>query len=173
MNWLPIETAPKDGTEILVMDGVYGVHGAVWKHHRGKTDWFHHCNLGWIPSARYWMPLPPAPTNKSPHVQPIKELDQGGSQLPSPAAWIHVTGIGRNSLTTPKQTNNEQVPLWTTPQLTPEVEEQAAMYQWLRNNLDNDQALEELYKHGGDAPTPEEFDAAVRAAMKSPPRTTT
>lgn len=59
--WQPIETAPKDGTEIIVMDGVGGIHGAKWYSYRGKTDWFHHTNLGWIPSANRWMPLPAAP----------------------------------------------------------------------------------------------------------------
>jgi hypothetical protein len=60
-TWQPIKTAPKDGTEILVMDSVSGVYGAVWATHRGRADWFQHRNMGWIPAACYWMPIPPAP----------------------------------------------------------------------------------------------------------------
>ena len=49
---------PKDGTDLLIKDGVGGVHGAKWTTYRGKTDWFHHTNLGWLPSAKVWQPLP-------------------------------------------------------------------------------------------------------------------
>ena len=61
-KWKPIATAPKDGTDIIVRDGVGGVHGAKWTTHKGITDWFHHCNLEWIPSAKWWMPMLPAST---------------------------------------------------------------------------------------------------------------
>lgn len=57
-TWMPIATAPKDGTEILIKDGVGGVHGAVWTSYRGMTDWFHHTNRGWLPSAKLWQHLP-------------------------------------------------------------------------------------------------------------------
>ena len=57
-QWQPIETAPKDGTEVLVMDLLGGIHGAKW--HNG-CGWYHHRNLGWLPSAKYWMPLPEYP----------------------------------------------------------------------------------------------------------------
>lgn len=42
----------------------------------------------------------------------------------------------------------------------------AARYRWLRENLDNTEALEELYEYPGDIPTAEEFDAAIDVAMK-------
>jgi len=46
------------------------------------------------------------------------------------------------------------------------AQEDAARYRWLRENLDNTEALEELYEYPGDIPTAEEFDAAIDAAMK-------
>ena len=42
----------------------------------------------------------------------------------------------------------------------------AARYRWLRENLDNTEALEELYEYPGDIPTAEEFDAAIDNATK-------
>ena len=42
----------------------------------------------------------------------------------------------------------------------------AARYRWLRENLDNTEALEELYEYPGDIPTAEEFDAAIDNAMQ-------
>lgn len=56
--WQPIDSAPKDGTEIIIKDGVGGIHGAVWMSYQGKYGWFHHKNLGWIPTAKMWMPIP-------------------------------------------------------------------------------------------------------------------
>ena len=42
----------------------------------------------------------------------------------------------------------------------------AARYRWLRENLDNTEAPEELYEYLGDIPTAEEFDAAIDSAIK-------
>jgi len=58
--------------------------------------------------------------------------------------------------------------LYTAPQ-SAEVELDAARYRWLRANLNNPDALAELYKHGGYAPSPEEFDAAIDAALGKKP----
>ena len=41
----------------------------------------------------------------------------------------------------------------------------AKRYRWLRENLNNTEALEELYKHPGDVPTAEQFDAAIDDAI--------
>ena len=60
-EWQPIDTAPKDGTEIVVMDGVGGIHGAIWTQWKGRDDWFTYTNYGWLPSASYWIPKPTKP----------------------------------------------------------------------------------------------------------------
>lgn len=43
--------------------------------------------------------------------------------------------------------------------------EDAKRYRWLRENLNNTEALEELYKHPGDIPTAEQLDAAIDDAI--------
>lgn len=87
MNWLPIETAPQDGTEILV-SGAEGLSIARWDektHGPGSSGyvqrpgWVGRCNGYDIPdegwdtgngytlelnaenAPLYWMPLPPPP----------------------------------------------------------------------------------------------------------------
>ncbi len=60
MTWQPIETAPKDGTEVLVWDG-YGVKIAWWEPYRRTTGgvWFYDGdNYTW---PTHWMPLPEEP----------------------------------------------------------------------------------------------------------------
>ena len=42
----------------------------------------------------------------------------------------------------------------------------AKRYRWLRENLNNTEALEELYKHPGDIPTAEQFDEAIDEAIR-------
>ncbi len=65
MNWQPIETAPKDGTEILaarqprqfdwwIMDVV----SYAWEDENGHW-WQHDGNRAWQPT--HWMPLPSPP----------------------------------------------------------------------------------------------------------------
>jgi hypothetical protein len=64
MKWQPIETAPKDGTQVLLCsDG-----GAVWMGHWvGRSGAYkingwtrYNCvDIGWEPSN--WMPLPEPP----------------------------------------------------------------------------------------------------------------
>ena len=72
MEWKPIETAPKDGSEILLcrqtnVDGMPVVHFGVfcqvaawWE---GEESWVVYCNLVAEPSLHFepshWMPLPP------------------------------------------------------------------------------------------------------------------
>lgn len=41
----------------------------------------------------------------------------------------------------------------------------AERYRWLRENLNNTEALEELYKYPGDVPTAEQFDEAIDDAI--------
>lgn len=73
-DWQPIETAPKDGTEILACGTWYQavVHWGQlneenvppgWLHHDGKNDpmWY---RMGY--ALKYWMPLPPLPNSTSP-----------------------------------------------------------------------------------------------------------
>lgn len=66
MNWQPIETAPKDGTDIVLYHRLwegYVRHGCcrdgVWIAECGKTGWY---AVGIPPS--HWMPLPEPPDAK-------------------------------------------------------------------------------------------------------------
>jgi hypothetical protein len=52
-RWQPIETAPKDGTDILVWEG--GSVGTVW-FSQVFGEW-----LGPYPDFTHWMPLPDPP----------------------------------------------------------------------------------------------------------------
>ena len=59
-GWQPIETAPKDGTRIVLIDGLKGVKavGSWTQYGFGEKKKF-----GWYPfeNPRFWLPLPPAP----------------------------------------------------------------------------------------------------------------
>jgi hypothetical protein len=76
MSWQPIETAPKDGTIILVADDVHGSVGlAEWDMGRWyipETD----SNL-WV-SPTHWQPLPAAPISAD-RPQPAPALSAGDS----------------------------------------------------------------------------------------------
>jgi len=72
MTWNPIETAPKDGTIILISSGKY-VEAAYWSRHpraTGGDDEFPWVTLDetnvingrTAESPDHWMPLPDAPT---------------------------------------------------------------------------------------------------------------
>ena len=59
-RWRPIETAPKDGTEILIVDRV-GMCVAKWAEYCG---WISYTDDGWYEACvwpTHWRPLPPAP----------------------------------------------------------------------------------------------------------------
>jgi len=66
-EWLPIETAPKDGTEVLVFspDVYYPVEIVTWQKNPYNGDaWASaRCVDGLTISGRptHWMPLPPPP----------------------------------------------------------------------------------------------------------------
>lgn len=57
MNWLPIESAPKDGTSILVWDG-----SATIAHWLGD-EWVNECSDEYlmVSPVTHWMPLPEPP----------------------------------------------------------------------------------------------------------------
>ena len=79
MTWQPIETAPKDGTAVLL----YGLWAGeiagptshpttdigAWSKHKGDFDGFEWClSTGdayacWM-KPTHWMPLPPAPADE-------------------------------------------------------------------------------------------------------------
>lgn len=68
MDWRPIETAPKDGTHILLWPGLRRPAAAVvgaWLDTRGGPCWYDlavgHHNGYWQPTHWQPMPLPPAP----------------------------------------------------------------------------------------------------------------
>lgn len=71
MEWQPIETAPKDGTEIIIFGADTGmgpndephtsrgvVTMAFWFKPWGGWETF---NGAWVLGATYWLPLPPPP----------------------------------------------------------------------------------------------------------------
>lgn len=68
MTWQPIETAPKDGTEILVARAGYGM--AVVSFRDGEWcnagEWCFAGDVGWGGSMdvepTHWMPLPEPPS---------------------------------------------------------------------------------------------------------------
>ena len=72
-EWRPIETAPKDGTKVLVYDESYGLPQKAWfgKDHFDEEHegWLfgdgddYSCGLYFTPiNPTHWMPLPKPPT---------------------------------------------------------------------------------------------------------------
>jgi len=55
-EWQPIETAPKDGTEVLIYDPSYPKNPMA-------VDWYcpHDDTPGWLGTPTHWMPLPAPP----------------------------------------------------------------------------------------------------------------
>ena len=75
-NWQPIETAPKDGTEILLCqatdadgdpmsDESWGISVQVAAWWEGERNWIVYCSMVRDPSLHFtpthWMPLPSNP----------------------------------------------------------------------------------------------------------------
>lgn len=65
MEWQPIETAPKDGTEIIVYTATKRITTAwfceetkLWPHDEVYSEDGEPCNVGW---PTHWMPLPEPP----------------------------------------------------------------------------------------------------------------
>lgn len=75
MAWQPIETAPKDGRGVLMIDmtavspeasTAYYYEGKWWllaedDRPREDGDWAYNCP--WYESPTHWQPLPPPPTD--------------------------------------------------------------------------------------------------------------
>lgn len=90
-GWRPMETAPKDGTRILIQfvhanaqyskdpigDGWIAVHEAHWiDHNGGGWTWHGLCGV-----ATSWMPLPAAPVQTAP-ADPDGWIPWGGGECP-------------------------------------------------------------------------------------------
>lgn len=60
-DWQPIESAPKDGTPVLLFDGK-GIHDGAWANypHMPCWDW----KDGQTADPTHWKPLPAAPGSK-------------------------------------------------------------------------------------------------------------
>jgi hypothetical protein len=85
--WRPIETAPKDGTHVLLwcvdLDGSSGrAEAGSWHDHYGGSWWDRGMEYT-LSHPRYWMPLPspPAPVQELSHhsVSPSRSAAQGSS----------------------------------------------------------------------------------------------
>jgi hypothetical protein len=62
-KWQPIETAPKDGTEILIRGHRGAVFIAKWHTDRfGASAFCEHMNDAPVVSPTHWMPLPDPPS---------------------------------------------------------------------------------------------------------------
>ena len=62
MEWQPIDTAPKDGTFILIIDGLGDLPFAkvsCWDVEK-QAFWYPH-----VTKPEFWMPLPTPPINES------------------------------------------------------------------------------------------------------------
>jgi hypothetical protein len=70
MEWMPIETAPKDRTYVLAghLDGSMSVvfwNGFAW------DDGDYNSNMNWF---THWMPLPAPPTASPPNQPPLRNI---------------------------------------------------------------------------------------------------
>ena len=65
MQWQPIETAPKDGTEIIVFEKGGVICTAYWESgYFGHSGWTHHQSRSDVDAVNpsHWMPLPNPPS---------------------------------------------------------------------------------------------------------------
>lgn len=73
-EWQPIETAPKDGTEILGWCQRLGRHIVSWgcqPQHNPHHFWISStCNINHIDQPTKWMSLPDPPPSGSAHTEP-------------------------------------------------------------------------------------------------------
>jgi len=58
-GWWPIETAPRDGTAILVYEPGF-FHTAAWEANEFKAGWTNAYG-SWLVDVTHWMPLPEPP----------------------------------------------------------------------------------------------------------------
>jgi len=87
-DWQPIETAPKDGTRIIICSNGMVFEGKVWKFYETEKNWIGEViwwDSGWymdqvegwmvancdeeygvLLEASHWMPLPPPPQRENP-----------------------------------------------------------------------------------------------------------
>ena len=63
-EWQPIETAPRDGSEIIVLDDG-AVRSAVWSDTINKFTGDGGNVFNWCERPTHWMPLPSPPTSAS------------------------------------------------------------------------------------------------------------
>ena len=61
MNWQPIETAPRDGTEILVIESAGGCYVANWQSLDGWVWAYDNMDGPTCTNPTHWMPLPEPP----------------------------------------------------------------------------------------------------------------
>jgi len=66
IEWLPIDTAPKDGTKVLVCNQYHyqpesAYFGTYHQNANGKKCW-RSCNMGTKLNPTHWMKLPPPPS---------------------------------------------------------------------------------------------------------------
>lgn len=66
MDWQPIDTAPQDGTRVLLWISTGIAMPFSWDGERWQGDDFP-LNLAW---PTHWMPLPDAPNPAAPHSTP-------------------------------------------------------------------------------------------------------
>ena len=67
MKWQPIDTAPKDGTRVLLTDGKFTQIGlwCQWLSVPGNPEeWFYEGGRGWN-DPTHWMPLPTPPLEEA------------------------------------------------------------------------------------------------------------
>jgi hypothetical protein len=64
--WQPIETAPKDGTCILISNGKDGIFSGMYVGYWYQEGGWKFSIKNRIPDATHWMPLPAPPTGETP-----------------------------------------------------------------------------------------------------------